>query len=198
MENDQTQVQETEIVETVDTQQEKTKVQDTKTFTQEQLDAIVKSNVARALVKAKKEEEQRINEAEKVRKMDATQKLQYELETQKKRVAELEAQQKRSNMEKEATVFLQERGITVNNEVLNYVVRETAEETIESINEFERVVNAVADNKVQAMLKGRTPTSTKVATGGITKAEFDKMSYTERANLRVNEPEVYAKLTTKE
>lgn len=194
MENEQTQVQETEIVETVDTQQEETKVQEVKTFTQEELDAIVKSNVARAIAKVKREEEQRINEAEKVKKMNAEQKLQYELEKREQRIAELEAQQNRSNMEREATVLLQKRGLSVNNEVLDYVVKGTAEDTLVAIDTFERVVNALAESKVQTMLKGKTPTSTKVATSGVTKAEFENMTYTQKTELFMNNPEAYHKL----
>lgn len=200
MEKQNENVQEgTETVEQVDTQQEEVKAQDksVKTFTQEELDAVIKSNVDRALAKARKEAKEQLDEAEKVRKMNAEQKAKYEIEKRDNYIKQLEAERNRSNMEREATTLLQERNITVNHDVLNFVVKETAEETLTAIEHFEKVLNDLADKKVQTLLKGRTPTSTKARVAGVTKAEFEAMSYSQRVQLKENNPKLYAELSNK-
>ena len=73
-----------------------------KTFTQDELNAIVQDAKAKAKRAAEKEYKAQLDEAEKLRKMNAEQKAEYEAQKQADRIAELEAQLNRTGLEKEA------------------------------------------------------------------------------------------------
>lgn len=179
--------------ETVDTQQGTTSTE--KTFTQAEVDKLITDRVTRALKKAEKDAQAKADEAEKLRKMNAEQKAQYEAEKKDAKIAELEAQLNRQGLEKEASQMLSEHGLPVKEEVLAYVVRDNAEETQASVNDFVAIVNDLADVKVQEMLKGKTPRRIENPGGTVTKEQFDKMTVSERNKIYNDNPELYEQLT---
>ena len=179
--------------ETVDTQQETTSTE--KTFTQAEVDKLITDRVTRALKKAEKDAQAKADEAEKLRKMNAEQKAQYETEKKDAKIAELEAQLIRQGLEKEASQMLSEHGLPVKEEVLAYVVRDNAEETQASVNDFVAIVNDLADVKVQEMLKGKTPRRIENPGGTVTKEQFDNMTVSERNKIYNDNPELYEQLT---
>lgn len=180
-----------EQTEQVDTQKEETTE---KTFTQAELDKIVQDRVARAESKKDKEYQVKMDEAEKLRKMNAEQKAQYEKEQSEARIKELEAQIARNGLEKQASLELAEKGITTNEEILNFVVRETAEATQEAINVLVKLVDEQADAKVKELMKGKTPTKVANTTQGLTKEQFNKLSYRAKLDLFKKDPELYNEL----
>ena len=166
-----------------------------KTFTQEELDAIVQKEKGKAKRAAEKEYKAKMDEAEKLRKMNAEQKAEYEAKKQADYIAELEAKINRSGLEKEASKMLSEAGIVTSDEILSFVVKDNAEETQEAVTNFTSLVNDLADKKVSEMLKGKTPRKVEQSTAGaITKEQFDRMGYKSRNELLQNDPELYAKL----
>ena len=136
--------------------QEQTEVAE-KTFTQAELDAIIQKEKAKAKRSAEKEYKAKMDEAEKLRKMNADEKAEYEAKKQAEYIAELEAKINRSGLEKEASKMLSENGIAASDEILALVVKDDAERTQEAVNGFAELVNQLADNKVKEMLKGKTP-----------------------------------------
>ncbi|MCW6680875.1 DUF4355 domain-containing protein [Aerococcaceae bacterium NML130460] len=192
MNEEQTTVEEVKE-ETVDTQQETTSTE--KTFTQAEVDKLIADRVNRALKKAEKDAQAKADEAEKLRKMNAEQKAQYEAEKKDAKIAELEAQLSRQGLEKEASQMLSEHGLPVKEEVLAYVVRDNAEETKAAVNDFVAIVNDLADVKVQEMLKGKTPRRIENPGGTVTKEQFDKMTVSERNKIYNDNPELYEQLT---
>lgn len=174
--------------------QEQTEVAE-KTFTQAELDDIVKKEKAKAKRSAEKEYQAKIDEAERLRKMNADEKAKYEAEKQAAYIAELEAKINRSGLEKEASKMLSESGIAASDEILALVVKDDAERTQEAVNGFAELVNQLADNKVKEMLKGKTPRKVEQSTAGaITKEQFDRMGYKDRNELLQSNPELYAQL----
>lgn len=174
--------------------QEQTEVAE-KTFTQAELDDIVKKEKAKAKRSAEKEYKAKMDEAEKLRKMNADEKAEYEAKKQAAYIAELEAKINRSGLEKEASKMLSESGIAASDEILALVVKDDAERTQEAVNGFAELVNQLADNKVKEMLKGKTPRKVEQSTTGtITKEQFDRMGYKDRHELRQSNPELYAQL----
>lgn len=174
--------------------QEQTEVAE-KTFTQAELDDIVKKEKAKAKRSAEKEYQAKIDEAERLRKMNADEKAEYEAKKQAEYIAELEAKINRSGLEKEASKMLSESGIAASDEILALVVKDDAERTQEAVNGFAELVNQLADNKVKEMLKGKTPRKVEQSTAGaITKEQFDRMGYKDRHELRQSNPELYAQL----
>lgn len=166
-----------------------------KTFTQEELDAIVQKEKGKAKRAAEKEYKAKMDEAEKLRKMNAEQKAEYEAQKQADYIAELEAKINRSGLEKEASKMLSEAGIVTSDEILSFVVKDNAEETQEAVTNFTSLVNDLADKKVSEMLKGKTPKKVEQSTAGaITKEQFDRMGYKSRNELQQSDPELYAKL----
>jgi hypothetical protein len=174
--------------------QEQTEVAE-KTFTQAELDAIIQKEKAKAKRSAEKEYKAKMDEAEKLRKMNADEKAEYEAKKQAAYIAELEAKINRSGLEKEASKMLSESGIAASDEILALVVKDDAERTQEAVNGFAELVNQLADNKVKEMLKGKTPRKVEQSTTGtITKEQFDRMGYKDRHELRQSNPELYAQL----
>ncbi len=182
-----------EVIEEASTQKEAEATE--KTFTQAELDAIIQKEKAKAKRSAEREYKEKMDEAEKLRKMNAEQKAEYEAQKQADRIAELEAQLNRNGLEKEASKMLSEAGIIADDDILNFVVKDDAEGTQEAVNALSSLVNDLADKKVSEMLKGRTPKKVEQSTSGvITKEQFNKMGYKDRNELLQNNPELYHQL----
>lgn len=171
-------------------------VEDTqKTFTQSEVDELIKKRLAKQEKSFDKRIQEKLDEAEKLRQMNETQKAEYEQEKQRAYIAELEAKINRSGLEREASKMLSEGGIAVDDKILGLVVKDTAESTQEAVESFVALVNDLADRKVGEKLKGKTPKKMEETTAGeITKEQFNKMGYRSRNELLQNNPELYHKL----
>lgn len=179
--------------EQVDTQQEVESTE--KTFTQSQLDEIIQKEKAKAKRSAEKEYQAKMDEAEKLRQMNESQKAEYEQEKQRAYIAELEAKINRSGLEREASKMLSEGGIAVDDKILGFVVKDTAESTQEAVEGFVALVNELADKKVSEKLKGKTPKKMEdTSAGEITKEQFKKMGVRSRNELLERDPELYHRL----
>lgn len=184
----------TESTETVDTQENVDTVQEEKherTFTRAEIGKMLSAERS----KWEAEQEAKENEAEKLRQMNESQKAEYEQEKQKAYIAELEAKINRSGLEREASKMLSEGGIAVDDKILGFVVKDTAESTQEAVESFVALVNDLADKKVGEKLKGKTPKKMEdTSAGEITKEQFNRMGYQSRNELIQNNPELYHKL----
>ena len=166
-----------------------------KTFTQSEVDELIKKRLAKQEKSFDKRMQEKLDEAEKLRQMNETQKAEYEQEKQKAYIAELEAKINRSGLEREASKMLSEGGIVADEKILGIVVKDTAERTQEAVESFVALVNELADKKVGEKLKGKTPKKMEETTAGeITKEQFNKMGYQSRNELLQNNPELYHKL----
>lgn len=188
-------IKETSVVEEENEQASTQEETTEKTFTQAELDDIVQKEKAKAKRSAEREYKEKMDEAEKLRKMNAEQKAEYEAQKQADRIAELEAQLNRNGLEKEASKMLSEAGIVASDDILSFVVKNDAEGTQEAVNALSSLVNDLANKKVSEMLKGKTPKKVEQSTtGAITKKQFDKMGYKDRNELLQNNPELYHQL----
>ena len=166
-----------------------------KTFTQSEVDDLIKKRLAKQEKSFDKRMQEKLDEAEKLRKMNETQKAEYEQEKQRAYIAELEAKINRSGLEREASKMLSEGGIAVDDKILGLVVKDTAESTQEAVESFVALVNDLADKKVGEKLKGKTPQKMENNSAGeITKEQFNRMGYQSRNELLQNNPELYHKL----
>lgn len=180
--------------ETVDTSQAEETTE--KTFTQAELDEMIQREKAKAKRAAEKEYKAKMDEAEKMRDMNEAQKAEYEAKKQADYIAELEAKINRSGLEKEASKLLSEGGLIADDKILNFVVKDTAEDTLEAVNSFTALVNDLADKKVSEMLKGKTPKKVEQTTSAsITQEQFNRMSYRAQLDLQKSDPELYEKLS---
>ena len=166
-----------------------------KTFTQSEVDELIKKRLAKQEKSFDKRMQEKLDEAEKLRAMNETQKAEYEQEKQKAYIAELEAKINRSGLEREASKMLSEGGIVADDKILGLIVKDTAERTQEAVESFVALVNDLADKKVGEKLKGKTPKKMEdTSAGEITKEQFNKMGYQSRNELLQNNPELYRKL----
>ena len=166
-----------------------------KTFTQSEVDELIKKRLAKQEKSFDKRMQEKLDEAEKLRAMNESQKAEYEQEKQRAYIAELEAKINRSGLEREASKMLSGGGIVVDDKILGLVVKDTAEKTQEAVESFVALVNELADKKVSEKLKGKTPKKMEdTSAGEITKEQFNKMGYQSRNELLQNNPELYHKL----
>ena len=166
-----------------------------KTFTQSEVDELIKKRLAKQEKSFDKRMQEKLDEAEKLRAMNETQKAEYEQEKQREYIAELEAKINRSGLEREASKMLSEGGIVADDKILGLIVKDTAERTQEAVESFVALVNELADKKVSEKLKGKTPKKMEdTSAGEITKEQFNKMGYQSRNELLQNNPELYHKL----
>lgn len=166
-----------------------------KTFTQSEVDDLIKKRLAKQEKSFDKRMQEKLDEAEKLRQMNEAQKAEYEQEKQKAYIAELEAKINRSGLEREASKMLSEGGIAVDDKILGLVVKDTAESTQEAVESFVALVNDLADKKVGEKLKGKTPKKMEdTSAGEITKEQFNRMGYQSRNELLQNNPKLYHKL----
>lgn len=152
----------TEVVEngTVDTPEATT--EESKTFTQQELDDIVEARVARAVKKAQKDAEEQIqkaqSEGERLAKLSKDERLKEE---QAKRLSELEKREHDLAMKElsiEARSLLSEEGLPV--EFLDIVMADTAESVKDNISNLRTVFDQAVEKRVDERL-----TQSKVRTG---------------------------------
>lgn len=163
---------------------------DQHTYTDEQVNEIVKKRLARA----EKEKQAAVDEAAKLAKMNADQKKNYELEKAKKERDELKSQLATYEMGKQARSMFEEAKMTVTEEDLQHVVTPEAESTETNVKWLIAHDQAVAERVRQELLKGSTPLDP--SSNRKTKSIKD-MTLVERSELQRKDPEMYKKLLTK-
>lgn len=163
---------EAEKVDNVDNQQEETKQEEVKTFTQEEIDEMVKSNVDRAVAKALHKADEQRKEAEKLAAMNAKEKAEYEMNKKQQDLEERERNIQLRELTAEAKDMLIEKGLS--SDLASILDYKDAESVKESINIIEAAINKEAEKQVIERLKGRTP-KTKNINSAITKEEIEKI-----------------------
>lgn len=189
-------IKNTEVVEEVEQEQvdtqESTEQQqgEVKTYTQEELEEIVKARVARE----KKAAEKAVEEAEKLAKMNADEKEAYEREQLEKELEEYKRKDQFYSMSREASKMLAEHDIQADDELLQIIVKDDAEGTQTAVNAFVELFNAKVEEGVKKALSGRAPRANVNANQVVTKEDFNKMGYSERVALKQKDENLYNKL----
>lgn len=136
-----------------------------KTFTQADVDQIIKDRVARE----KKSKEDAVKEAEKLAKMNKDQKAEYEREQMQKELDSYKAKEARNEMKKHAGDVFKQNEITPNDELLELVTADTADQTQANVQAFNDVLNNMVKDQVQAKLYQGTPKNYSNGSGGVTR-----------------------------
>ena len=156
------------------------------TFTEEQqahLEAVLADRLSRANKAAEAKWAQKITaerekweaerqEAEAVAKMSEKERIEHnnkkqndDLTAAQKRADELQAQLNHVQMVSEASKILADKGYTADEATLSFVVRDTAEDTTQAINDFVTLIDAKVEEKRQASLVGSTPNNAGAGNG---------------------------------
>lgn len=163
---------------------------DQHTYTDEQVNEIVKKRLARA----EKEKQAAVDEAAKLAKMNADQKKDYELQKAQKERDELKSQLASYQMGKQARSMFEDAKLSVTEDDLKHVVTPEAESTETNVKWLIAHDQAVAEHVRQELLKGSTPLDP--SSNRKTKSLKD-MTLVERSELQRKDPEMYNKLLTK-
>ena len=137
-----------------------------KTFTQEEVNQMIKDRVAREQKKA----EEKAEEAAKLAKMNKDQKAEYEREKMEKELQQLRAEKATNEMRSEARAMLKEKNIDTSDELLNFVVKEDANGTKESVDAFVDLLNGMVKTQVKEALRQESPKA--FTTSGLTKEDI--------------------------
>lgn len=126
--------QETTSTETTEATTNETKKEETgKTFSRDELAKIVAAETKKARASWEQEAEAKKEEAKKLAKMNAEEKLQHELEQKEAEIAELKRGQTLNEMKSEASKMLSGAGLPQDDELLGLIVSEDAEATKKAV-----------------------------------------------------------------
>lgn len=157
----------TESTETIDDQVEDTDVETPdennteetgeKKYTDDDVDEIIKKRLSRAQKKFEKEQQEKVDEAKKLAKMNADQKQQYEMEKIQKEAAEARAELATYKMRDTASSIFKEQGITANDEALDLVTTSEADSTKTNVSKLVKFAELIKEETTKELTKGTTP-----------------------------------------
>lgn len=170
-----------------------------RTYTQAELDQLLQAETDRrvnqALAKQEKKNAEKLKEAEKLAKMSATEKFQYELEQRERAIAEKEKALAMAENKNEASKILADKGISL--ALVDFVVDESADVMNERIKlldiEFKKSVRAEVERRLGGS-NNAPKTSTSIPTS-ITPEAFANMLPPERQKLANTDRDLYDQLT---
>lgn len=143
-----------------------------KKYTDKDVDAIVNKRFA----KWKTEQEQAVKsakeEAEKLAKMNAEQKQNYEIEKLQKENEKLKQEAAKVELSRSATGILAEKGIEATQDVLDFVVGNNADDTNAKIDKLVKIVESQLKKAEIARATGTTPKT--MTNSGSQLSEFEK------------------------
>lgn len=155
-------------------------------------DADMNAILNKAYAKWQKKADEKIAEAEKLAKMDAQKKAEYERDQLQKQLDDLKAANTRAELANEARKILSEDNISIGENLLNTLVGKDADSTSKNIADFKAAFNKAVDQGVKDALKGKSPTQGSGST--MTKAEIMKVKDTkERQKLIRDHIELFKK-----
>jgi len=162
-----------------------------KTFTQDELNAILDKRLKRERDEAEKRTQAAITEAQKLAKMSADERAEHEKQAHEKALAEREAEITKRELRAEAKSQLSDKGLPIElAEILPYTDADTTNAAIVAT---EKVFRAAVEKAVTERLKGNAP-KVGSATAAKELPDPDKLDYKERAELYRSDPATYKKL----
>lgn len=171
--------------------------QDIKTYTQEEVDALLQSETDRrvtsALKKQAEKNEAKIKEAQKLAQMNEQQKFEYELEQREKAIVEKERALTLAENKNEASKILAEKGISL--ALVDFVVAEDAETMQANITLLDNAFKQSVKQEVEKRLSSKAPTKSLPLDKTLTKEDVGKMGYQELMALKNEQPELFNELT---
>ena len=167
-----------------------------KTYTQEEVDALLQREgdrrVTDALKKAERKNADKVREAQKLAQMDSQQKYEYELEQREKAIEEKEKALALAENKNEASKILADKGLSLS--LVDFVVAEDAETMNSNIRLLEKAFKDSVKREVEKRLGSSAPKKNLPPDETITKEQAKKMGIRERQQLLMNNPELYAQL----
>lgn len=143
-----------------------------KKYDDNDLDKIIAKKYAKWKADYDKDLKAAKEEAEKLAKMNAEQKQQYEIDKLKEENAQLKKEQMRAELGKTAAGLLQESNIDATPDVLRFVVGDDAETTKTNIDMFVKIIEANVKKAEIVRATGTTPRT--ITNNGNTMSEIER------------------------
>jgi len=163
---------------------------DDKKYTQKEFEA----EIARRVAAEKKRADDKVKEAEKLAKMNADQKKQYEYDKLQRELDEYKKKDAFHSLSKEATKMLSEEAITADDDILEFVVKETAEDTQTAVKSFVTLINAKVEEGVKKALSGKPPKAAPGTPGAKNPFSKEHWNLTEQGKIYAKDPTLYKQL----
>ena len=164
-----------------------------KTYTQEEVDALLQKEadrrVTEALKKAERKNQEKVKEAQKLAQMNEQEKYQYELEQREKAIVEKEKALALAENKNVASKILAEKGLSLS--LVDFVVAEDAETMNNNISLLDKAFKQSVKDEVEKRLSSNTPKKNLPLDQTITKEQAMKMGIMERQKLLNENPELY-------
>ena len=165
--------------ETTDTSTTGTEI---KTYTQEEVDALLQregdKRVTEALRKAERKNAERVKEAQKLAQMNESEKYQYELEQREKAIEEKEKALALAENKNEASKILADKGLSLS--LVDFVVAEDAETMNDRIKVLDKAFKESVKREVEKRLGSSAPKKNLPPDETITKEQAKKMTIIQR------------------
>lgn len=142
-----------EVVEEVVAEEVDTQETTEEMIPKSQMEKIIKDRVARE----KKATEKAVEEAKKLAKMNEEDKKQYEFEQLQNELADLKKKDAFYGLSKEASKMLSEHDIQADDDLLAFVVKDSAEDTQTAVNSFVNLISKKVAEGVKQALAGKSP-----------------------------------------
>lgn len=169
---------------------------ETKTYTQEEVDALLQregdKRVTEALRKAERKNAERVKEAQKLAQMNESEKYQYELEQREKKIEEKEKALALAENKNEASKILADKGLSLS--LVDFVVAEDAETMNDRIKVLDKAFKESVKREVEKRLGSSAPKKNLPPDETITKEQAKKMTIIQRQNLLNSNPDLYKTL----
>lgn len=168
-----------------------------KTFTQDEVDAMIQKRLSRALKDKQQEIDNAKSEAVKYAKMNKDEKQKHDLAK-----AQADAKQAREDLARyqlrDATrQQLVAGGYTPEDADIDMIVTGDAETTKNNTQAFLDMAERIRESTRNELLKGNTPKAGGTAVKAPDEGQFMKMTYQQRIELKNSNPELYEKLASK-
>lgn len=167
-----------------------------KTYTQEEVDALLQQETDRRVTSALKKQEAKnqaaIKEAEKLAKMNEQEKYEYQLRQREEAITAKEKQLALAENKNVASSILAEKGLSLS--LVDFIVAEDADTMKNNIDILEKAFKQSVKLEVEKRMAGSTPKKNLPLDKPIDKAQFLKMSTMELSTLRRDNPELYYQL----
>lgn len=144
------------------------KDKDDKKYSDKDIDRIINQKFA----KWQKEQDKAVNEAKKLADMNAQQKAEYERDKLQKELDSYKKKDAIAAMSREARKMLSDENISIDDNLLSFMVSDDAEATKKAVNGFAKAFSEAVEKAVKERLKGESPRKGTGTQGTMTKEQI--------------------------
>ena len=164
-----------------------------RTYSQEEVDALLQSETDRrvtsALKKAEQKNAEKLKEAQRLAQMNEKEKYEYELQQREQAIAAKERELALMENKNEASKILAERGISL--QLVDFVVAESADDMKNNIDLLDKAFTASVKAEVEKRLAGSSPKKGLPLEEKMTADRFKSLKTDELAKLYKDNPEIF-------